>query len=254
MRCVAHYSGGLASHLAAFRAVEEFGVDNVTLLFADTKSEDADLYRFIRDGSAALGCRLVTVCDGRTIWQVMRDERFLANSRVDPCSRVLKREVLDKWCTENAPNAVHVIGYTSCETGRFEKLQPKFGGKLRAPLMETPTVSKAQVLPEFREYFPDITPPRLYALGAEHNNCGGACVKAGHAHFRWLLETIPEKYAEWEREEQGIRDFLGRDDISILRDRKDGESRTITLRQFRERVERGATLPMFDRSEPCMCV
>jgi hypothetical protein len=253
MQCVAHYSGGLASHLAAFRASEEFGRDNVTLLFADTKSEDADLYRFVGEGSEALRCRLVTVCDGRTIWQVMRDERFLANSRVDPCSRILKREILDRWCAENAPDAVHVIGYTACEGMRFNKLAGKFGGRLRAPLMETPTVSKDQVAGEFSEYFPSIRPPRLYALGAEHNNCGGACVKAGHAHFLWLLKTMPEKYAEWEREEQGMRDFLGRDDVAILKDRRGGLSRPITLRQFRERVENDQALPLFDRSESCMC-
>ena len=47
MKCVAHYSGGLSSHLAAHRAIEEYGVDNVTLLFADVKGEDDDLYRFI---------------------------------------------------------------------------------------------------------------------------------------------------------------------------------------------------------------
>lgn len=254
IKCVAHYSGGLASHLAAFRACEEFGRDNVVLLFADTKSEDADLYRFVRDGVAALGCRLETVCDGRTIWEVMRDSRFLANSQVDPCSRILKREAIDRWCKEYAPDAIPVIGYTSCEGKRFDKLKSKFGGRLRAPLMENPTVSKAQVLPEFREYFPNIDPPRLYSLGAEHNNCGGACVKAGHAHFKWLLATLPEKYAEWEREEQKMRDYLERDDIAILRDRRKGQTTAITLKQFRERIETGKRLPLFDKSVACMCV
>lgn len=252
MKCVAHYSGGLSSHLAAHRAIEEYGVDNVTLLFADVKGEDDDLYRFIREGSSVLGAKLVTVSDGRTIWQVMRDERFLANSRVDPCSRVLKREVLDRWVAENAPDAVHVVGYTACETGRAERLRTKYGGRIRFPLMEPPTITKAQVLPEFRELFPDIAPPCLYLMGAEHNNCGGACVKAGHAHFRWLLENLPDKYAEWEREEESMRQFLDRD-VSILKDRRGGEARTITLRQFRERIENDAPLPLFERSVSCMC-
>lgn len=79
---VAHYSGGLSSRLAAHRACEEFGANNVTLLFADTRTEDADSYRFIAEGAEALGARLETVCDGRDIWQVMKDERFLGNSRV----------------------------------------------------------------------------------------------------------------------------------------------------------------------------
>ena len=119
--------------------------------------------------------------------------------------------------------------------------------------MDNPTVSKQQVEPEFREYFPTIAVPRLYGLGASHNNCGGGCVKAGHAHFKWLLETLPDVYAEWEREEQGMRDFLGKD-VSILTDRRcDGKKKPITLRQFRERIERGQSLPLFQASVSCMC-
>ena len=60
-----------------------------------------DLYRFIREAAADIGAPLVTVTEGRTPWDVFRDVRFLGNSRVDPCSRVLKREPLRKWLVEN---------------------------------------------------------------------------------------------------------------------------------------------------------
>lgn len=192
---VINYSGGLSSHLAAHRIIEEAGVRSCVLLFADTMSEDEDLYRYIREGAATLGAELVVVADGRTIWEVFRDERFLGNSRIDPCSKILKRRVLDRWVKANAPDAVRVIGYTSCEGQRWERFKAKHP-RSRAPLMEAPTISTEEVAAEHHYLFPTLRPPRLYALGAKHNNCGGGCVKAGQQHFAWLLGALPEVYAK----------------------------------------------------------
>lgn len=235
---VVGYSGGLASHLAAHRIIEEVGADRVVLLFADTKSEDEDLYRFIDEGAEALGGRLVKIADGRTIWQVFRDEKFLGNSRIDPCSKILKRKMIERWTKEHAPDSAPVIGYTVCESQRWERYVAR-RPNARAPLMESPTLTSAQVHSEFAELFPRVKPPRLYAKGAKHNNCGGLCVKAGQKHFEWARVNLPEKYTEWEREEESIRQQLG--DVSILTDRRGGGKRTLTLRQFRERMECGGT-------------
>lgn len=235
---VVGYSGGLSSHLAAHRIIEEVGAANVVLLFADTKSEDPDLYRFIREGATALGCELVTVADGRDIWQVFREQRFLGNSRIDPCSKILKRRQLDNWKRDNAPDAVWIIGYTVCESNRWEKYRARHP-RARAPLMEAPTLAAAEVPEEFAREFPDLRPPRLYALGAKHNNCGGGCVKAGQQSFDWLRRTLPEVYAKWETEEQALRDALG--NVSILTDRRGGTKKPLSLRQFRERMEAGCS-------------
>lgn len=246
---VIHYSGGLSSHLAAHRIIEEVGAHNCILLFADTRVEDADLYRFIDEGAAALGCDLVKLCEGRTIWEVFRDERFLGNSRVDPCSKILKRQMLDRWCRKHAPDAVSVIGYTGCELGRWERYQARHR-RSRAPLIEAPRILTEQVHEEFCELFPEIAVPRLYAKGAPHNNCGGGCVKAGQRHFDWLRRELPDVYAEWERQEQRLRDDLG--DVSILKDRRGGVVRTLTLRQFRERMESGGCA--VGNGQACRCM
>lgn len=231
------YSGGLSSHLAAHRIIEEVGADRCVLLFADTRSEDADTYRFIREGSEVLGCRLVTLCEGRTIWQVFKDVRFLGNSRVDPCSKILKRQQLDRWTRENAPDSIAVIGYTSCESQRWARYKARKPNS-RAPLMENPTVASADVPAEFAALFPSLAPPRLYALGAPHNNCGGGCIKAGQKHFDWLRRTLPETFSEWEREEESLRTILG--NVSILTDRRgNGVKKPLPLRLFRERMEAG---------------
>lgn len=81
-----------------------------------------------------------------------------------------------------------------------------------------------------------LTPPRAYALGFPHNNCGGGCVRAGQGQFKKLLQLNPERYAVWEQKEEELREHLDKD-VSILRDRRGGKSKPLTLRAFRERVE-----------------
>ena len=98
---IVFYSGGKASWLTAFRVKEFRPEADITLLFTDTKAEDPDLYRFLDEGAEALGLPVVKVADGRDIWQVFRDNKFLANNRVPICSRVLKQEAADKWVRSN---------------------------------------------------------------------------------------------------------------------------------------------------------
>jgi hypothetical protein len=83
-----------------------------------------------------------------------------------------------------------------------------------------------------------IEPPRLYKLGFPHNNCGGFCIKAGQAHFLHLLKTFPERFAYHEKKEQGLRKHLDAD-VSILRDRRGGVARNLTLKELRERHNSG---------------
>jgi hypothetical protein len=91
-----------------------------------------------------------------------------------------------------------------------------------------------------------IRRPRLYDLGMQHANCGGGCVRAGQGQFARLLDTMPERFAEWERNEQALRDHLGKE-VAILRDRTGGELRPLTLREFRERAEaRPEQIDLFD--------
>lgn len=235
-QAVVMYSGGVGSWGAAMRAVQRYGADNVTLLFTDTKMEDEDLYRFLRQSAALTGARLVEIADGRTPWQVFRDVRFMGNSRVDPCSRILKRELGDRWREENAPGSIVVLGLDWMEQHRVDRAVASFarrGITAWCPLAERPLTTKAELIDQVRAL--GCEPPRLYALGFAHNNCGGFCVKAGQAQFAHLLRTMPERYAEHEREEESLRELLG--DVAVMRDRRNGENKPMTMRAFRERLE-----------------
>ena len=82
-----------------------------------------------------------------------------------------------------------------------------------------------------------IKVPELYKLGFAHNNCGGFCFRAGIGHFKHLLETKPDLYKFHEDKEQELREYLGRDDISILRRTKNRQKYNITLKKLREELE-----------------
>jgi len=245
MKHVVMFSGGVGSWAAAKRVAERHGTDDLTLLFTDTLIEDADTYRFLREAAANVGGQLVEVADGRTPWEVFAKVRFLGNSRVDPCSLHLKRELADRWLRDNrdpADTTVYV-GIDWTEIHRFERLVPrKLPWVYKAPLCDPPYLTKHD-LHEWAER-EGLKKQRLYVLGMPHANCGGGCIKMGVGGFARMLFADPCRYAEWEANEDALRVQLG--DVAILRDRANGASKPLTLRALRERVQGGGKVDMFD--------
>ena len=143
----------------------------------------------------------------------------------------------DRWLEENCePVATRVyVGIDWTEINRFDRLRERrLPWIYEAPLCFPPYLAKAEMLAAARAE--GLEPPRLYAMGFSHNNCGGGCVKAGQGHFANLLRELPDVYAEWERNEQEMRDFLGKD-VAILRDRRGGTPTPLTLASLRQRIE-----------------
>lgn len=238
MSGVVMFSGGLGSFGAAVRAAQSIGTDDLTLLFADTLIEDPDLYRFVDEAAAFVGGTFVRLAEGRTPWQVFRDVRFLGNSRIDPCSRVLKREPMRRWLEANCdPETTTVyLGFDWTEAHRLERAIPFWAPwRVEAPLCQPPYRAKADLVADLAAA--GIEPPRLYALGFPHNNCGGGCVKAGISHFALLHEQLPEVYTEWEAREEELRAQLG--NVAMLTDRRGGGRRPLPLVELRGRLEQG---------------
>lgn len=235
---VVQFSGGVGSFLAAVQVAERHGTAGMTLLIADTRVEDDDLWRFSDDASAFLGVPLTIVRDGRTPWQVFRDQRFLGNDRLAPCTKVLKQQPCRAWMETNAPPD-RATAYVGIEPNKHDRKripaivrnwQP---WTVEFPLADGPDATKDELLSEVRRL--GIKPPRLYELGFSHNNCGGACVRAGQRQWKHLLATLPDRYARAEREEEELRALLG--DVSILRDRRGGTTRPLPLRSLRAREQ-----------------
>lgn len=230
------FSGGLGSWKTAKIVLERYGRKSTKLLFADTLIEDEDLYRFVDETAEKLGAELIKIAEGRTPWQVFHDTRFLGNSRVGNCSKILKREFIHKWIKKRykPDQCVIYLGIDAMESHRHERAAKWWDPYvLKSPLCEPPFYSYGQIKEELEQDGIEI--PRLYKMGFAHNNCGGFCVRSGQGQFAHLLKVMPERYAHHERKENELREYLGAD-VSILRDRRDNTLKTLPLTEFRKRV------------------
>jgi hypothetical protein len=231
------FSTGAGSAEVAWRVVDQHGAENVVLLTADTRVEDPDNWRFAREVADRLGCRWTVLTDGRSPMQVGREHRIVPNNRMAVCSRVLKRDLLRKHMDEHYDpvESVVYLGFDWTEEHRLDAARPHWEPwNVDAPLTRPPYLWKPALLDLFRQR--GIEPPRLYAQGFSHANCGGGCVRGGQAQWELLLRVNRSRYLEWESEEERTRAELGKD-VSILRDRRGGPVRPLTLRRFREQLD-----------------
>ncbi len=231
------YSGGIASWAVARGVADEYGTGDLVLLFADTMAEDEDLYRFNREVERDLYLPITTVRDGRTPQRVGIDRRHIGNTRIANCSHLLKQKPCRRWLEDNTDPAETVVyvGIDWTESHRLPAIERAWAPwPVSAPLMHPPYASKADLIECARAR--GIAEPRLYGMGFVHNNCGGACVKAGQAQWAHLLDVFPERFASWEAHEQSMRAMLG-EDVAILRDRRGGQTRPLPLIELRRRVQ-----------------
>jgi hypothetical protein len=239
------FSGGIGSWAAAKRVAERYGSENLYLLFSDVKGnttnpdigEDEDTYRFIKESAVNVGGTLVTVADGRNIWEVFHDKKFLGNSRLANCSHELKQKPARKWLDENCDpeTTIVYVGIDWSESHRLPAVERNYlPFKAEAPLTEPPFIDKKEMIALARSQ--GLRTPRLYDLGFAHNNCGGGCVRAGQAQFKKLLDLMPDRYAEWENQEKKIQDHLDRS-VTILSETVRGERRSLSLTDLRKRSE-----------------
>lgn len=213
--------------------------------------EDEDTYRFIDDAVASLKAPLVRVMDKkkRDIWKVYETRRFLGNSRQANCSIEGNQKPCMEWLRENVKpdEGIIYVGIDWTESHRLpavQKAYEKYGYQAQAPLCEPPYMDKEQMIEAAKA--DGIKPPRAYAKGYPHNNCGGFCVRAGKAQFKMLLDENRERYLFHEGQEKKLQDYLGKP-VTILTEVRKGEKIPLTLRSFRERQEEQKSL--FDDDE-----
>jgi hypothetical protein len=225
----------------------------------------------LRERTAEVIPELVWIVEGRDPWEVFRDERMLGNTRRDPCSKFGKREILDRWRKEHcSPDDVFLVGIGDHEKERFygdpakgtagiRARHASKGWKVEAPLIALDEHPNWRDLPPGTmalAYLPleelGMRPPRLYAKGYMHNNCGGFCVKAGMAHWQNRYRVDPERFAYDAMMEQKIRAFLNKN-VSILRDRRGGKTKPMTLDTFAARGS-GPTIEYLPGESGCGCM
>ncbi|WP_031441139.1 hypothetical protein [Sphingomonas sp. FUKUSWIS1] len=206
----------------------------------------------IRERAMADIPELIWLVEGRDPWEVFRDRRYLGNSRIDPCSEMLKRKFFAQWRAENcdAEADTFAIGIGDWESHRFDDgegggVGPRMvaeGWAYCAPLCGDPTEHPSLFYAPVEQL--GVAPARNYGLGYVHDNCGGMCVKGGQAHWQNRHTRQPLRFAYDAIMERKVRAYLGAD-VSILTDRRNKEKKPMTLDQFARRMRRRPDL-LFD--------
>lgn len=165
------------------------------------KEEHADNRRFLADCERWFGEPVTVLRDvkyGALAREVFRRERYLNGRDGAPCTRALKRRLLDSIAQ---PDDVLVLGYDADEPDRLDDFCERYPKRqVRAPLIERGlTKPDCQAIIERA----GIVLPITYRQGGNNANCIG-CVKGGEGYWNWVRRTYPADFEEMATIEQEI--------------------------------------------------
>ncbi|WP_319171114.1 P2 family phage major capsid protein [Pseudomonas paraeruginosa] len=143
---------------------------------------------------------------------VFRRERYMKGRTGAPCTKLLKRRLLDTW---KRPGDVMVLGFTAEEGHRLDDFRERNPDRpVIAPLIER-GLGKEDCKAIIARA--GIELPTMYRLGYENANCIG-CVKGGEGYFRAIREDFPKQFEALCK----VQDELGPGSY-LFRNRQTGE-------------------------------
>lgn len=191
-RIVCQFSCGAASAVATKLALSQYGAtQDVQIINAFLKEEHEDNRRFAADCENWFGKPLTVLRDEKydaSVINVFRKKQYIKGAMGAPCSRELKRKVLDAW---KQPGDVMVFGYTAEEDWRLDDFRERNPDRpVIAPLIDAGlTKSDCKAMVERA----GIVLPVMYRMGYDNANCIG-CVKGGEGYWRAIREDFPDYF------------------------------------------------------------
>lgn len=191
-RIVCQFSCGAPSAVAAKIMVAQHGASHdVQVVNAFLQNEHHDNRRFASEVEGWLGRPLTTLRDekyGADVIQVFRRRGFMKGPNGAPCSRELKRKVLDAW---RQPGDQIVLGFSIEERDRYEDFVDRNPTmQVLVPLIDA-GLDKADCKAMITRA--GIALPAMYLMGYENANCIG-CVKGGEGYWRAIREDFPDVF------------------------------------------------------------
>lgn len=192
IRIVSQFSCGAASAVATKLALAKYGqTHDVQIINAFLKEEHEDNRRFAADCERWFGRAITVLRDekyGASVVQVFKQRQYMMGPKGAPCSRALKRDLLNKW---SKPGDIMVFGYTAEEEDRLEdwrERNPEL--QVIAPLIDA-GLGKEDCKAMVERA--GLVLPILYRMGYDNANCIG-CVKGGEGYWRAIREDFPEYF------------------------------------------------------------
>lgn len=200
-RVICQFSCGATSAVATKLALAQYADREVLIVNAFIKQEHEDNRRFLADCERWFDREITVLRDkryGASTVEVFRRERYMNGPLGAPCSRALKRRLLDSF---RRPDDIVVFGYDAEEVGRLEDFRQNFPEiNVVAPLIER-GLSKADCKAMVERA--GIELPFMYRKGYDNANCIG-CVKGGEGYWRAIRADFPVEFEELAQVQDGI--------------------------------------------------
>ena len=232
----------------------------MTLVFADTNCEDPSLYeslRHMRD-VALPDVEFAWITNGgRNIWDVFHGEGFIKKGGSNcKASLELKRKPLDAYMKQRWPDAsliTKVSGLDATEQdriARFDRVHMEMGYSTWHPLAEKEHfLTQCGQIEQVRQWgYPEQV---MYGKGYPHNNCGGGCVLAGVSQWVGFYHDFPDRF-RYHAEQEAI--FFQRTGYCILRDRRGGTVKPLTLLELEKRILANDLAGLQEFRSTCGCM
>lgn len=214
-RIVCNFSCGVASAVATKLIINKYPAQRIHIHRAWILEEHEDNDRFTADCEIWFGHPIKILRDvkyGASVVEVFKRERYMKGMAGAPCSRALKKAVLE---ADSLWDDIFVLGYTIEESDRRDSfIDANNGRRVICPLIDE-GLSKADCLALVERA--GIALPAMYVLGYNNNNCR-CCVKGGEGYFNRQRVDFPEHYEALCQ----IQDVLGPGSY-LFRNRKTGE-------------------------------
>lgn len=223
---IAWWSGGIASAVTCWLCIQWFVVENVRVVFIDTKNEDEDTYRFLIDCEKWYGCKIEIICstEYENIEDIWYDSLSLGLAKGAKCSEVLKIKVRQQFIKRNL-FSYNAFGYDITEIARAVDMN-KSNAHLRPiyPLLMNALDKKdcIRIIKAANSLFLSIEVPRSYKRGLRNNNClQTGCIKGGIGYWQWMQINEPVKFDKMAIREHRITDMKG-EPVTICKDQSEG--------------------------------
>lgn len=223
---IAWWSGGVTSAVACKICVDWFGVENVRMVFIDTKNEDDDTYRFKTECEHWYGKSIKTITnpDFSSIQEVWYKNLSLNVATGAKCSQMLKRLVRERWQRENS-YSYQAFGFDIDEIDRARSM--KLNHSVSKPIF--PLINELlrkkdciRIIQQANDLFTKIELPRTYKLGYLNNNCWKTgCVQSGIGYWQKIQKEFPEKFEAMAKVEHELTDLKG-EPVTMLKDQSKG--------------------------------
>lgn len=190
-RIICQFSCGAASAVATKLTLAQH--PDAMIINAFLKEEHPDNRRFLADCERWFGRAVTVLRDekyGASTIAVFRRKQFMKGMRGAPCSKSLKRDLLDSI---KQAGDVMVFGYTAEEADRLDDFRERNPDRpVMAPLVER-GIGKEDCKAMVERA--GIELPLMYRMGYDNANCIG-CVKGGEGYWRAIREDFPEQFEE----------------------------------------------------------